>query len=202
MRSLLVGLLFFGVVFSANAVYTVNSTGTIITDNSAGGLEWLALTETRGLAFNDALTGRTGWRYATYADMTRLFNDYFSTVPFNQFNYYSGSDALITATVQEFQSDFGITTVFNQATYSWGWYLSESQSFPYPVGNAGVSITPSLTQIIGQLDVGNYSQDTTQSTYNGTFLVRDAVSSVPESASIFLLAFGLLSLLGFAKQKS
>ena len=47
------------------------------TTDPVSGLEWLNLSETANMAYNDAPTSFPGWRYATNAEIEALFSTWF-----------------------------------------------------------------------------------------------------------------------------
>lgn len=184
----------------------------LITRDTISGLDWLDLTETITLSFDDIQAGAGGWsqlgfRHASSSEFSTLIQSAGLTesVEFGD-PTYAMSDSLLVQAVSSLQSLIGIT----QVTYN--------QSYP-SVQSIGVLSDPS-TQYTGWHAVGiiavsqlpNYIPNlvfTGTQYYNGfpsdlsgqghgQFLVRET-SQVPLPATAWLLGSGLLAL--FSRQK-
>ncbi len=78
MKRLLAYLCLLSFFSTAFAAYTTD--GRLVTNQDTG-LEWLQLTETTGLTYEQALVANQaeGWRYATNDEIIGMFNDFFPT---------------------------------------------------------------------------------------------------------------------------
>jgi len=202
MKNLLVSLLLFGFISSTNAAFINNGDNTISDDVS--GLDWLSLSVTVNQAYSEAETLNTGWRYATNDEVVNLFNFFFSTFVSNNSNgtSFSGTTdypistyAAQEADIATFQSYFGATP----DGQTFGLYKDEDNILRVMGAYWGTNAQDSgTTNVIGDEANENLNAYITTS-LNGysTYVVR----SVPDSSSIYLLAFGLLSLFGASGRK-
>jgi len=182
------------------------------TDNATG-LDWLRLTETAGLSFNEVSTRISdpadplyGWQYATTQQVNDVLNDilHISGIPFDGWRT-SFNGVVLGDVLPLFGQLYTPTTPFDDY-YSQGISLDPSN---YP-GNIIISSfldrplsNPGLNQDYLQLyeTISINLHDTTDP-YTGSFLVRAAGSagspppggSVPLPATLPLLALGLLTL--------
>ena len=194
MKSLLAGLLFLVFVTSANAAFTRDTANNYATDDVSG-LDWLALTETLGQAYNDAETVNTGWRYATNTEVEAMFDSIFPNYANENASGYSDSYTGIITEAIAFRTLFGATNIFGG---SFGVYRDESSALsllgsvggPYALGVYGTNYSYPDISILDEGDTG---------VELGNFMVRAA--AVPEASSLYLLAFGLLGLLGAIRRK-
>ena len=202
MKNLLASLLLLGFVSSANAMFINNGDNTV-TDNISG-LDWLALSETNNQAYSQAETLHVGWRYASNNEiedmLTTLFPNFTDNTGYGYADsHYSPVYTDIHSDVDAFRTLFGASGG-KELPQTYGLYADENGRLSL----AGVVREMPLTKrslVFGSdydYDFSRYA-DTALEIY-GTYLVRAAV---PEAASIFLLAFGLLGLIGVrAKRKS
>ena len=202
MKSLLASLLLFSFISSTNAAFINNGDNTISDDVS--GLDWLSLSVTVNQAYSEAETLNPGWRYATNDEVVNLFNFFFSTFVSNNSSGTSFSGTtdypISTYAAQEtdiatFQSYFGATS----DGQTFGLYKDEDNILRVMGAYWGTNAQDSgTTNVIGDEATENYdAYIAIPSSVTFTYLVR----SVPESSSIYLLAFGLLGLFGVARRK-
>jgi hypothetical protein len=184
-----------------NAAFINNGDNTL-TDDIAG-LDWLALSVSEGQAYSQAESLNLGWRYATNDEVVNLFASFFSTYSDNNvaghFSHtafgptYANQDTDIAI----FQSFFGATA----DGQTFGFYKDEDDILRMlGVYNDPISTT---TAVYSDefTDVWDAYIATPLNGYS-SFLVRQSkLTSVPETASIFLFSFGLLGLLRIAKRK-
>lgn len=226
MKSLLAGLLLLVCASSANAAFTRDAGNNYATDDDSG-LEWLALTETVGLSYNDAsslfdFVDGGGWRYATYLEVdamfSNLFSGFISISSVDGLAYGNGGDSIygtrsyaeIYDDVANFQDIFSATASFGD-DFTLGLFENAAGEIK-SIGTGTFYSTPNF----GAPSVAVYSpeypnvydpslgQDSSTGFFpTGVFLVRDnASTSVSEASSLFLLTFGLLGLLGTLKRKA
>jgi len=193
--------------------------GTYTTDTYTG-LDWLDLSETSGLSYNDARLLLPEWRYATNPEVENLFsivfNGFYSTLNLIS-DPYTGLSRTEDGTysnqlrdVRNYQALFGVTkwvSATDRVTY--GLYLDEDNLLKF----IGATYDPNYTLYdpLGRTVIygteyteneyfGNELTDRTiGSTFAGTYLVR--TSAVPIPSTIWLLGSGLIGLIGLAKRK-
>ncbi len=202
MKSLLAGLVLVSFIFNANAAFTRIAGNNFATDDATG-LDWLALSETRNQIYNNAESLYTGWRYATNSEVTTMFTTLFPGYASENSYGYSYTYATIIDEVATFQSLFGFSGL--TGTYvSYGFYLDESNILRM----LGATSSNSNEIVYGTNFFNDLTANlTTPNSVAGTYMVRTTVpvsgsTPVSESASLYLLAFGLLGLLTVARRKT
>ncbi len=195
MKNFLASLVLLSFISTANAVFINNGNNTISDD--ATGLDWLALSVTSGTAYAVAETINTGWRYATNSEVETMFTTLFPSFSTTRPNGVAINE--IPALRDEsavFQSLFGIT----RTNITYGLYLDENSLLT----TVGAYLGAADNLVFGLNYSVNYSSNAVILAGRddfGVYLVRDTVvASVAESSSIYLLAFGLLGLLGTVRK--
>lgn len=209
MKNLLAGILLLGFFSSANAAFI--DSGNFTTDTTTG-LDWLDLSETMGRSHqdvyydihddptyesNNVFSALDGWRYASRLEFNALAINWAGDAPwystltaapcdrvtcYDRILYPSGTfDGLISL--------LGGTRGYTENGIDQ--YGSNAETAELASDNSIASVENS--------EGGGWSTQDAQPLI-GSFLVR--VARVPETSSIYLLAFGLLGLLfGAAKRK-
>jgi hypothetical protein len=182
----------------------------------SGGLDWLDLTETRGVSYNtisaqltDSSSSLYGWRYATGQEFDLLMQDfgftssascstgmmYCDLYPENA-PPLSSAIAMLGDTYVDYLMDEGISTSLVAGEgYSWG-LLADAHGPDHQNGamiSNSLNGDPSLNYVHtywGHINI-NYLNHLQQ----GSFLVKD----VSEPSSFALLAIGLFGLLRLRK---
>jgi len=186
-------LVVLAILFTNNAMATLISVDNY-TQSSATGLDWLDLTETIGLTFDQARSANNEWRQATRGDLNALFQLEFGT----DANVISHGTGMIPISIDLdeaslFQSMFGITAA-DRPDGSLGFFyndlniLPSSEPFNYvcvSVGGCGPHAF-AFTWFAPSTDNA------------GQFLIRDT-SVVPIPAAIWLFATGLIGFFGYSR---
>jgi len=179
----------------------------LITRDTVTGLEWLDVTETAGLSYNNALTSSLidlGFRYADNNEVTQLFNQafdgYIMTDPTggNSDTRDAGSYVDQAEDVTSYQELFGTTQFQPQSLiYTHMMYLDEDDI----LRRIGVTYqTVDDWSIVWGLDDPFSPDPNTENGAVGTFLVKD-LSEVPIPAAVWLFGSGLIGLIGVARRK-
>jgi len=203
-------VLFFSflVCASPNTQAAFIDNGGFTTDTSTG-LDWLDLTATNGIAFNDAELLNPGWHYADNYEVSGLFESFFNYpgveyAPIMPDLTQSSSTGTISldADITQFENLFGVTQD-NTETASLGMFMSY------------VWLTPEtqFPAVFGTLRANNYLYTIRQEGNHplvpqlldvgtegvGIYLVRTSVVPVPAAAWLF--GSGLIGLVGLARRK-
>ena len=169
-------------------------------EDTDSNLNWLDLTATTGVSYNDALSvGQSyeggGWRYATNPEIENLFSvlftDYFSNVSDDASdNRVAGAYSDHIADTNNFFNLFGATNTGNHYI-SYGLYEDEDGL----IRNMGAwqFLSSNFGAIYGLEFSPTYDPNTVYANYTGTYLVRG--TSVSEPATAFLLGLGLIGML-------
>ena len=201
MKSLIAGILLLVFVTSSNATFTRVGGNNYSTDDSTG-LDWLALSETAGQAYNNAESLNIGWRYATNFEVEGMFASLFTNfVASNSSGYaYANTYSGQHQDVITFRSLFGVSAPSIPDHYfSYGLYRDEN-SIVRLLGTEIWNLDRNNV-VFGPQYITNYDAAADQPIkWSATYLVRSA-DSVPEAASIYLLTFGLLGLFGAVRRK-
>ena len=219
MKSLLAGFLLLSFVTSANAVFTsedyLNAGDGLITRDSDSGLEWLDLTETTGMSYNQVIAelgaggSLYGWEYATGTQ--------FETMLANYTGYTNTSSGLSIFPNETNSIDDLIQLLSNtnsgntdnspsKLNYSEG-LIADT----YALANNEIAQRRAL---LYDYDESSLSDDFARtyagilaadlaSTNIGSFLVRSTTTvGVSEASSLWLLAMGMLGLFGAARRNT
>lgn len=201
---------------SANAALIDNS---IFTTDETTGLDWLDLSYTAGLSYNESLYGLDTyeggrWRYATNIEVENifwtLFSGYYDTDP-RGFSEGAGAYENQKTDIVNFFNLFGITTyTYKIEASSYGLYSDENGIIRrlgascYDTSCFGSSngYIEGLNVVLS-FDPDYNSWRDTYASKLGTFIVRDSnnISEVPIPATIWLFSSGLISLFSINKCK-
>lgn len=200
------------------------------TTNTRLGLDWLDLSYTIDVAYNDAVSMTSlveggGWTYATNEQVNTMFYDFFpgwtaadlSGESSGYLDYSSGEQLGIEVPeiavfhelfngVDEPQDDWmlrlslGLYRDETDTLRSLGTAYSDYDPMPCGVGPPGCP-TRDYFRITGPDSTGDFEDKATVgSRYRSTFLVRDT-SVVPVPATVWLFGSGLLGLIGIARRR-
>lgn len=173
------------------------------TTDTAEGLDWLDLSYTSGIAYNNAQTTAEsyeggGWGYATQTQVESLFDIMFPGVIYT----FSGEVARVTGSPNpgEYVDMFGPTFTDEHNIVAHGFYMGTNSELIY----AGV-VTPGATPIVGYDTIVKHSDFTfldpaTALPGFGTWMVRVS-ETVPEPPIAILMASGLI-VFGVVRRKS
>ena len=179
----------------------------LITRDTVTSLEWLDVTETAGMSYDNSLTSGLldlGFRYANNDEVTLLFNQafngYFMTNPTQGYSDTRdfGSYADQAEDVASFQALFG-TTQFDPQDFLYTHMMYRDEDDILRRIGVTYQTADDWSKVWGLNDP--FSPDPiTENVYVGTFLVR-GISSVPVPAAIWLFGSGLIGLIGVARRK-
>ena len=202
------------VSFNVNAALIDNGT---YTSDDVSGLDWLDVTETAGLSYNDVQTQLAirglyeGWMYATAIQFNELISNYvgYAVNGGEKPNYFVGDriDGLVvllgstldTSYLDEFGATFDATN---------GYAEGDGVDFSYGLLAQGTDWGPRRAMIMDDnregmrdysdaYEVVSYPDDPQISI--GSYLIRTSVVPVP--AAVWLFGSGLIGLIGFARRK-
>ena len=182
-------------IFSTNVNALIIDSGTYLTDTTTS-LEWLDMSYTHTLSFNDVLAATSGgsldsWSIASEAQVLELVSNYLGHSPaccgWSSVNKgVLGLANLFGPTfIQQYDNGYearyviGFTSDGGNQFTQFGDYAYNDATELYTVGQAASSQDDSF----------------------GTFLVREIPTSVPIPASAWLFGSGLLGLIGIARRK-
>jgi hypothetical protein len=193
--------------------------GSFTTDTN-NQLDWLDLSFTRGVSYNDVATNFNtydggGWRYATNKEVEDLFNTFFPVFTPNKTsgisNLQSGDSGFSTAVSQASLFENLFTSYFVDQQYAgdyagtWGFYMDGSGSIRLMGSAIGYEMScATCPQWVETTPVDAGSTWASGNPYAGfgTYLVRDKnLSAVPVPAAVWLFGSGLLGLVGVARRK-
>ena len=205
LRNILIGLLASGSLF-ANAALLDN--GSYTTDSNTN-LDWLGLTETRGLSFDEVQAQMSsgqkyeGWRFASRTDVIQFWSDAGGSGPF------TGASSGESNWVGSLQSLWGKTYPFVYIVN--GYTVQGTIAMTSDVSNSchSCNLTVYLLDNIDLSDssIGDYAEAVQlNEAYRsqgqvpiGHALVR-AATPVPEPATFSMYAFGIFALASIARR--
>ena len=194
-------------IFTATTASATLSSLDLVTGSGAGditfdsqtGLEWLDLTKTAGLSYNEIKNGTVtgfdfiandGFRFATVSDVSTLFSNAGVTV----FNTESATS------LAPFQLLFGLMGCTGNCSLSQPFLRGYAD---FDVFNSSLSAAPFFqlnTSTTAKADITILNIPKTSFTSSiGSFLVRNS-AEVPEPSSIILFGVGLLGLAGIRRR--
>lgn len=206
----------FGIVPALNAtilsldLFTENDN--YLTRDSTTGLDWLDLSLTQGRSYSDVMDGyggyttTLGFRYATFQEVSELVVNSGYTIPIqfpipNGTNY--GTDQDNYSILSELISSLGITSyTFSTAPTSAGLTSTAVPLFDPLAGDTegrlGIYLQvgphPTRGEFYSVLSNSGYFSESTETSWQGSFLVKDQFLSVPVPSTILLFSIGLLGL--------
>jgi len=204
---------------SSLASATIIDNGNYTTVN---GVDWLDLTETKGMSVNEALTlfSNDGWAVATNAEFSNMYDSFYdwdadtilgvtSEVQFGTgFPQYSDTYSKGADYYDESFSEFFGTTAsgiwnLNKWQQAFGFYSNGVNDIrwggTYTTQDADVSNYDALVAYHSQdSDAGDYA---TKNASYGVFLVRSP-TAVPEPSSLVLMGLALLGILRVNRRRT
>jgi len=195
-----------GLVLSASVNAALIDNGDYTTDTDTG-LDWLDLTYTDGISYNEVNNHRDsysggGWSIASASQVVEMITNYLGYSPVQGWD--TSNYPLHYLQVEL----FGITRSLSGsvASYTSG-YTSDISTYPGP-GVQGDHLTIQFgTHSQLYPEQGSYLYDTwgqpdTQGFDGiGTYLIRPAIIATPTPAAVWLFGSGLIGLVGFARRK-
>ena len=187
---------------SANAAIVDN--GTYTTD-TVSGLDWLDLTETRGLSY-DYISSKSGvgqdfegWRYATGIEVSGFFDAFGGNSAF-----YNGTSTQNYGLFEQIGplwgdlacQDLGCTPGKGGSHFMYDLYQYSDTIWLLSQG----VIASDATTGIADLSIGPVHTNFTSSFLAGSALVR-TTQPVPVPATVWLFGSGLVGLVGLARRK-
>jgi len=170
-----------------------NTDDNLITHDTVTGLNWLDLTETRGMTYETVTSQFNGWRYATTAEVVNLWANF--NVNLSSSSVFNNA-SIVEQGVYDAALILGDTEVLAQAGYPYSGtrgITAENDAI-----GAWVSNDPNYgVYTIHWYD--GFSSQSPGSDYFGSYLVE--VSAVPVPAAVWLFGSGLIGLVGFARRK-
>ena len=218
-------------VLSTNVNAAIVDLGSITRDTLTG-IDWLDVTETRGMSYNDVTaqmgTGGAleGWRYATTTELDQLIHHLgFSALSTPNAGYCSLLDIEFCAGGVAALNGVYYEALLKHAIDLLGDTRAANEAeFTDPYGHVGstwgVSGYGGIDGILADQYAGDqlyarihYQTDQLFTAFNitsvngrdesgGSFLVQGGLSTVPVPAAVWLFGSGLIGLIGFAKRKT
>jgi len=181
----------------------------LITQDTDSGLEWLDLTVTSNMSYNDvsAQLGAggdyEGWRYATRVEIASLWDAFGgdSTFYYGLSSHNNGLFDLMAPYIGDLYClSNGCSTGEGESWFITGdYFLNYTNQVYVSVANDRATHSFSLTEDLLDLNRNAYSLDYTFE-YAGSALVRE-ISTVPVPAAVWLFGSGLIGLVGMARRK-
>lgn len=163
------------------------SNDNLATYDKSTGLTWLDFTVTKGNSYAD-VASISGWRVATNSEVETLISNNFTDPDYNTDGYMNVfDDSLEFDEAAAFAGMFGVTFGY----YSHGIYLDENATLRM----AGVDTTTGKYTIFGE----DYTRDYSSYASNfhpalGVYMVKEAITDVPEPTTLAIFALGLAGL--------
>jgi hypothetical protein len=186
--SILLGMLIFS--SSANAVLIDYGN---LTRDSESGLDWLDLTVTAGLSYENALANNAGWRYASNDEVTNLFHQVFEGYYPTNIDGYTRSTDPGGSYAGLFEDALLFHNLFGEVHFtgtSMGMYIDENNQ-KRVLGVWQSDFRPDGRTIVYGPDLreGHYIYpDRFHFPDFASFLVKEAPVPVPTTLSLMLLA--------------
>ena len=172
----------------------------LITHDTVTGLNWLDLSVTSGMSYNDAHTNNPGWRYASNLEVEGLFESMFDAY---SDNYPDNSSRIIGTTSTQYAQLTNFINLFGSTAQNIGGYIASVALYVDEDGMyraVGGTLDDASSQVFGiehSIDFLQYA------IYGhpefGTLMV--STSPVPVPPTVWLFGSGLLSLIGVARRK-
>ncbi|WDP89352.1 MAG: PEP-CTERM sorting domain-containing protein [Desulfobacter sp.] len=196
----------------------------LITRDTNTGLEWLDLSATDGMSYNDVLVSQWyteyGFHHATEEEFVGFFTNVTGIQPgtgttsggYDRYLDVSGPEYhdQIATLVYYMGTTHEYTDPYNPA-YSYSWSTGQIQDTylaPYLSQTSHRAIRITLSESNGTVNWGSpasgfASEPDERSGYAGHFLIRNftQTSQVPESATMLLFSIGLLGIAGVSRRK-
>ena len=166
------------------------------TTDDVSGLQWLDLSFTDGMTYNQALStyGEQGWVGVTQTDYLAMYDRYFPQPLAAGVEFLSVNDSATINYANMIADMFGITGTGTTVKYSYGMVLGDDGSMNF----GGLQVYTDLTSAnLHRFRTASLVPDADTAFANfGVFLVRQApVAAVAEPASFLLFSLGLAGLL-------